>query len=210
MLHSGLVLPTSIFARCSSLSLFLLSASLCVFLSMFATSVFSNIWSECGAVQVVICIDLQCELSVGYVAPVLCTDMSQCVSICRIAEFLNTAEDLELDIPKIWDNASEVFASLLQDFKVLPLRFLQPCLQPLVKLGNGKEAMLVQKTLKMAAEYKVSCQTVAFCAHFWACFWSFTLTRFYIHLCVRSGLKYKAWEVAPQLWLSIILKTKWK
>ena len=84
--------------------------------------------------------------------------------IYRIAEFLQYAEDLELDIPKIWDNLAEVFASLLQDSKVLPLHFLQACMQPLVSQGNKKEAVLVQKILKTAAEYKVCCPSLLGCS----------------------------------------------
>ena len=81
-------------------------------------------------------------------------DLIVCFSVVEIVQ---VGEDLELDIPRVWDNIGEVLASLItQDPRLLPLQILQPCMQPLVASGSKKEAVLIQKTLKHAAEYTVS------------------------------------------------------
>ena len=77
------------------------------------------------------------------------------VFVHSIRELLSFADDLEIDIPKIYDNLAEVFAPLMQDNKVLPLNFMQSCCRPLVDQGNKKEAVLITKVLAKAADYKV-------------------------------------------------------
>jgi hypothetical protein len=73
-----------------------------------------------------------------------------------MTEFVSFGEDLELDIPKVWDNLSEVMATLaVQDSRLLPLPFLQPCVQPL-KATPKKMATLVTALLKHAADITVS------------------------------------------------------
>ncbi|XP_076472340.1 uncharacterized protein LOC143301823 isoform X2 [Babylonia areolata] len=71
-----------------------------------------------------------------------------------IAEFLQVAEDLELDLPKIWDYMAEILAALLVDNKILPFNFLQACLGPLTAMGSKKEVWLLTRALKVAGDIK--------------------------------------------------------
>ena len=63
---------------------------------------------------------------------------------CRLNDVLEYAEDIEIDIPKIWDYLGEILASALIPQGVISLRILSGVPQGLVT--NAKAAKLVAKT----------------------------------------------------------------
>lgn len=79
---------------------------------------------------------------------------------------MECAEDYEIDVPKIWDYLGELIGPLVLDNSVLSLTFLSTSLQPLIDSGNGKAALLIAHTLKVACQHKVSYISTRFLGYF--------------------------------------------
>jgi len=66
----------------------------------------------------------------------------------RLREILEFAEDMEIDIPKIWQYLGELIGPMVQDGSV-PLLFVETAFQPLVRCG--KAGILLAEVLNNAA-----------------------------------------------------------
>ena len=76
----------------------------------------------------------------------------------RLHEILQFAEDMEIDIPKIWQYFGELIGPMIQDGSV-PLSFLRQAAQPLKE--NNKAGNLVAEVLHAASHREVMlCCTV--------------------------------------------------
>ncbi|KAL3861767.1 hypothetical protein ACJMK2_007788 [Sinanodonta woodiana] len=75
-------------------------------------------------------------------------DVSNCPYPCRLNEILMFAEDMEIDIPKIWEYLGQLIGPMVQDGSV-PLSFLKQVCEPLK--ANGKSGILVAEILHDAS-----------------------------------------------------------
>ena len=58
--------------------------------------------------------------------------------ICyRSAEFLQFADDMVIDIPKIWAYLGEVMGAMIQEGDAVPMSFLKPACAPLQTFGRA-------------------------------------------------------------------------
>lgn len=71
---------------------------------------------------------------------------------CRLTEILQFAEDMEIDIPKIWQYFGELIGPMVQDGSV-PLNFLRKAAEPLK--ANNKAGLLVAEILHAASHREV-------------------------------------------------------
>lgn len=71
----------------------------------------------------------------------------------RLGEVLEFAEDMEIDIPKIWTYLGELIGPMVQDGSV-PLNFLKQVCDPLKQ--SNKAGVLVSEVLHDAAHRLVS------------------------------------------------------
>ena len=71
----------------------------------------------------------------------------------RLSEILEFAEDMEINIPKIWTYLGELIGPMVQDGSV-PLNFLKPACQPLKATNRAGE--LVVEVLNDASQRLVS------------------------------------------------------
>lgn len=75
-----------------------------------------------------------------------------CVKHLRLVEVLEYAEDLEIDIPKIWQYYGEIISPMIQDGSV-PLSFLKEASKPLI--ANNKAGILLAEVLHDASHRDV-------------------------------------------------------
>ena len=73
-------------------------------------------------------------------------------SFCRITEVIQYAEDMEIDIPKIWQYFGELIGPMVQDGSV-PINFLRKVAEPLKE--NNKAGLLVAEVLHAACNREV-------------------------------------------------------
>ena len=71
---------------------------------------------------------------------------------CRLLEILEFAEDMEIDIPKIWTYLGELVGQMIQDGSV-PLSFLKQASKPLV--ASNKAGIFVAEVLHDACHREV-------------------------------------------------------
>ena len=71
----------------------------------------------------------------------------------RLLEVLEFAEDMEIDIPKIWSYLGELVGQMIQDGSV-PLSFLKQAAEPLVP--SNKAGIFVAEVLHDASHREVS------------------------------------------------------
>ena len=71
---------------------------------------------------------------------------------CRLLEVLEFAEDMEIDIPKIWMYLGELVGQMIQDGSV-PLSFLKQAAKPLV--ASNKAGIFVAEVLHDASHREV-------------------------------------------------------
>ena len=81
--------------------------------------------------------------------------------IFRLNSALSYAEDMEIDIPKIWQYFGELIGPMVQDGSV-PLSFLKEACQPLKE--SGKAGILVAEILHDASDREVS-RCISFLVH---------------------------------------------
>ena len=72
--------------------------------------------------------------------------------VCRLTEVIQYAEDMEIDIPKIWQYFGELIGPMVQDGSV-PLNFLRKAAEPLKE--NDKAGLLVSEVLHAASHREV-------------------------------------------------------
>ena len=72
----------------------------------------------------------------------------------RLKDVLEFAEDMEIDIPKVWQYLGELISPMVQDGCCLPLSFLREGCQPLESCGKG--GTLVSAILHDASQRLVS------------------------------------------------------
>jgi translation initiation factor 4G len=70
-----------------------------------------------------------------------------------LVEVLEYAEDLEIDIPKIWQYYGELISPMIQDNSV-PLSFLKQAAAPLI--ANNKAGILLAEILHDASQREVN------------------------------------------------------
>ena len=73
--------------------------------------------------------------------------------VCSLNEILQFAEDMEIDVPKIWKYLGELVGPMVQDGSV-PLSFLKQACTPLIE--NKKAGILVAEILHDASQELVS------------------------------------------------------
>ena len=72
----------------------------------------------------------------------------------RLIEILEFAEDMEIDIPKIWKYLGELVGQMIQDGSV-PLSFLKQAAKPLVDSPSNKAGIFVAEVLHDACHREV-------------------------------------------------------
>ena len=79
--------------------------------------------------------------------------------VCRLTEVIQYAEEMEIDIPKIWQYFGELMGPMVQGGSV-PVNFLRKAAEPLKK--NNKAGLLVAEVLHAASHREVqsSCNCV--------------------------------------------------
>ena len=72
----------------------------------------------------------------------------------RFAEVLEVAEDIEIDVPKIWQYLAEVVVPVIED-GTISLDILTKA--PASIMESGKGALLLAEVLKLSEKIMVSC-----------------------------------------------------
>lgn len=92
---------------------------------------------------------------------IVCLILGKCLSysvlFCSLTEVIQYAEDMEIDIPKIWQYFGELIGPMVQDGSV-PLNFLRKAAEPLKE--NNKAGLLVAEVLHAASHREVCFVTI--------------------------------------------------
>ena len=75
----------------------------------------------------------------------------------RFAEVLEVAEDIEIDVPKIWQYLAEVVVPVIED-GTISLDILTKA--PTSIMESGKGALLLAEVLKLSEKIMVSCAVI--------------------------------------------------
>lgn len=73
---------------------------------------------------------------------------------CRLKDVLGTVEDVEIDIPKVWQYLAEILSPMLQSKETMPTRFLHAAFELLKH--NPKVGDVIAYVLNDAAKRLVS------------------------------------------------------